>query len=180
MWCKTVYSKKKHFLPLIKNTNISVISVLKSLWLFIEILFRDKNEGNCRKVVAGCDLCQKCKQGETYYGGMNSVVPEKPNELLYVNLIGPLAKGRGGATQLLVTIDAFSKYVSLYPLRRGTTNNILRCLTTKYFISAGKTTVILSDNDTYFTKKKWVNKLKEEGVQFTLWYIFLRKTSQNG
>lgn len=55
---------------------------------------------------------------------MNSVVVNKPGKLICVDLMGPLPPSRGGVTQLLVVLDAFTKFVRLYTLKRAKTKNI--------------------------------------------------------
>lgn len=95
---------------------------------------------------------------------MNSVIPKNCNEIACLDLMGPLPISRSGATQLLVVVDAFSKYVSLYPLKRATTRAVLRCLIDKYFLEVGKPRGILSDNGSQFSSRLWVSTLKEHNV----------------
>lgn len=118
----------------------------------------------CRKLLASCDICQKSKISPHLLGEMHSVVPIGINDIVCLDLMGPLPVSRSGATQLLVVIDAFSKYVELYPLCRATTKSILRCLTSRYFSEIGKPRIILSDNGTQFSSHLWSETLKQQDV----------------
>lgn len=96
---------------------------------------------------------------------MHSAIPDGPNDLLCLDLMGPLPKSRGGVQYLLVTIDAFSKYVRLYALKRATTTIILNRLIKEQFPQVGKPTRILSDNGTQFTSHRWKTVLEELGIK---------------
>uniref|UniRef100_V5GHR5 RNA-directed DNA polymerase n=1 Tax=Anoplophora glabripennis TaxID=217634 RepID=V5GHR5_ANOGL len=117
-----------------------------------------------RRIIAGCELCQKAKPCERLRGEMNSLVPNGPNEVTCLDIVGPLPVSRGGATQLLVVVDAFSKLVCLYALKRCTTKAILNALLNKYIVRVGKPRVVLSDNATYFSSHKWIEGLTEQGI----------------
>lgn len=82
-----------------------------------------------------------------------------------IDLIGPLPRSRGGTTQLLVALDAFSKLVRLYALKRATAKSVLRCLIEKYFTELGIPNKILSDNGPQFSSHVFTNGLKDKGIQ---------------
>lgn len=130
-----------------------------------EKFYFPKMQKRIRKVVAACDLCQKSKPSKTNRGDLHSVVVEKPGQLVCLDLIGPLPKSRGGVTQLLVVVDAFSKYVRLYPLKRATTVSILNRILKDYVPQVQKPRRILSDNGTQFTSQKWVDTLEKEDIK---------------
>ncbi|KAG5862727.1 hypothetical protein JTB14_022799 [Gonioctena quinquepunctata] len=104
-----------------------------------------------RQIVAACDLCQKGKCSPKSRGLLNPIITKKPGELVCLDMIGPLPQGRGGVTQILVIVDAFSKFVKLYALRRATSKAILNKIV-KDNTECSKTECILSDNATQFTK----------------------------
>nr|CAI5861740.1 unnamed protein product [Callosobruchus analis] len=122
-------------------------------------------QSSCRKIVVTCELCQKAKISPYLHGPMQSIIPEGVNQIMCLDLIGPLPPARGGMTQLLVCVDAFSKLVTLFPLRRATTAAILKRVINDYFKRAGKPKIILSDNGTQFASKKWQHNLEAEGVK---------------
>lgn len=118
----------------------------------------------CRKITSSCDLCQKSKISPSLHGPMLNVIPNSINQLVCLDLMRPLPRSRAGATMLLVVIDALSKYVSLYPLKKATTASVLRCLTERYFDEVGRPQVVLSDNGSQFTSRKWLSVLQDLGI----------------
>lgn len=130
----------------------------------IQFYFWPKMRHDILKIVSSCDLCQKSKISNKYHGEMRSVVATAPNDIVCLDLVGPLPASRGGATQLLVVIDAFSKYVSLYSLKRATRRSILNCLVNKYFSEIGTPRLILSDNGTQFQGHSWKEALLAHNV----------------
>lgn len=117
------------------------------------------------KVLAGCELCQKSKVGPRSFGEMGHVIPKCPNEIICTDLMGPLPTSRGGVNFILVMVDAFSKYICIYSLKRATAKNILTCLFNKYIPKMGKPKAILSDNGTQFTSELWLDGLSRENIQ---------------
>nr|CAH7766642.1 unnamed protein product [Callosobruchus chinensis] len=92
------------------------------------------------------------------------MLPEAPDTLDCIDFIGPLHQSRGRATYLLVFVDAFSKFVKLSPLKRATTDGVIRCAS-KYFEDVGKPKRILSDNGSQFSSMKWVSFLERSVVK---------------
>jgi transposase InsO family protein len=118
------------------------------------------------KIMAACDICQKTKYpNSTLTLPMQSNLPKKPGELLCIDLFGPLLRANLGMTCLLVVMDAFSKYVVVYPLRRPTTDKILRKILYEYIPSFGKPVAILSDCGSQFMSKRWNSVLKDEQIR---------------
>ncbi|KAG5870692.1 hypothetical protein JTB14_003890 [Gonioctena quinquepunctata] len=117
------------------------------------------------KIVAACNLCQKAKCSPKSRGLLNPIITKKPGELVCLDMIGPLPQGRGGVTQILVIVDAFSKFVKLYALRRATSKAILNKIVKDYIPNVEKPECILSDNATQFTGELWKTTLGELGIR---------------
>lgn len=117
-----------------------------------------------RKVLAGCQLCQKAKISVTSTGEMHSVITHRPNELVCLDLIGELPVSRGGGKYILTMIDAFTKHVRLYALRNCTSRAILNRILNDYVSTVGKPDAILSDNASYFISKSWSENLRSAGI----------------
>ena len=66
---------------------------------------------------------------------------------------------------MLSTIDAFSKYVALYPLRRANTKAVINKLKKDHFPKYGKPSKIVTDHGTQFTSPVWSEFLKEQEIQ---------------
>lgn len=108
-----------------------------------------------KKCLQTCDLCQGVKVlNYSMQGEYQRVAAKKPNELVTIDFYGPLPKSTAGIQFLLVAIDAFSKYVRLYPMKRATTKVALNKMINDYFIKVGKPEKLLSDHGTQFTAAK--------------------------
>lgn len=112
-----------------------------------------------------CNICQMAKPSRMPKPELESILPEGPNELLAVDIYGPLPRSIGGTTYLFVALDVFSKYVALYALKQANTRTILKKLEDHYFPNIGKPTRILSDQGTQFTSRKWSQTLISANVQ---------------
>jgi len=89
---------------------------------------------------------------------MLSLIPEKPREIVSADLMGPLPRGQGGCRCILAILDVFSKYIKLYPLKRATTDTIIKRIINDYIPAIELFQKILTDNGTQFTSNKW-NKI---------------------
>ena len=115
-----------------------------------------------------CETCQKVK-----YKNIGTKAPlqiievQRPNQLLSIDFIGPLPKARAGLRYVLVCLDAFSKYVALYPLKHATTNAVINKIFNDYIKNHGKPERIQCDHGTQFTSPKWIEKLEKEKITCT-------------
>jgi hypothetical protein len=76
--------------------------------------------------------CRQCVLGKSHTGRLAGLRQrgERPSSALdvwHIDHAGPLVKSHG-CTQLLVVIDAFSKYCSLRPIRKKSTEDTIRAL----------------------------------------------------
>ena len=121
---------------------------------------------NIKHFVLSCDLCQRVKHPTVAMEGeYNLVASEGPSDLVTVDYYGPLPRGRGGVEYLFVMLDAFSKLVRLYPMRRATAMMSLKKVLDNYIPECGKPRRILSDNGTQFTSPRWRARLEGEGIR---------------
>ena len=109
-----------------------------------------------RQRLASCDSFQRNKvTNQTCFSGMKNYLPKRPNEILSIDFYGPLPTSKGGLKYILSTIDAFSKYVVLYPLRRANTKAVINKLIKDHFPKYGKPSKIVTDHGTQFTSPVW-------------------------
>lgn len=114
----------------------------------------------------GCDICQRVKYlNYAMEGGYQFLKASKPNELISVDFFGPLPRSVGGVQYLFVIQDIFSKLVTIYPIKRATTQICLTKLQRHYFEKVGKPERILSDHGTQFTSHTWKNSLEAQGLK---------------
>lgn len=119
-----------------------------------------------RNIVSKCLLCLKSKYPNSYlHGSFTAIIPESPNDIVAVDIFGPLPRSAGGVTNVLVVLNVFTKYVKLYALRKATARAVFRRIKDNYFVQMGKPKRILSDHGTQFTSHIWIDGLKNEGVR---------------
>jgi transposase InsO family protein len=97
-----------------------------------------------------CDICQKCKPSNTKPPGlMKSSCHERPWDTVYLDLMGPYVKSAPGRFEyILVVVDAFTRFVFLFPLRCATSNAISVILENEIFCTFGMPKAIVTDNAT--------------------------------
>jgi hypothetical protein len=118
------------------------------------------------KIISKCHVCQKNKVLTIkYVGDMQPIIPKEPLEIVAFDLYGELPQSRGGVKYILVLIDIFSKYVTLYAIKKCTSRSILQKILNEYIPNVGRPKYILSDNGSQFRSNVWSKTLKEEGIK---------------
>ena len=112
-----------------------------------------------------CDSCQRSKYPTTKLQPlMQPILTDRPGELLSIDFYGPLPTSTAGAKYLLTTVDVFSKFVVIYPIKKANTATVIRKILNDYVPKYGKPTKIICDHGTQFTSKLWAKKLSEENI----------------
>lgn len=130
-----------------------------------------------KRIIRNCEICQMTKCSALPNPELHSIIPNTKNELLALDIYGPLPVSRGGVSYVLVLLDVFSKYVTFYALKKATTRAILNRLTTDYFPKIGLVKNILSDHGTQFTSGKWKETL--ESLNIKVIYSSVRRPQAN-
>lgn len=113
--------------------------------------------------------CRECFKGNaptTRYqkGVIKGVTTEKPKELLCMDFMGPLPKGRGGVQHCLLCVDHFSKMGFGKAVKAPTSENVVSFLE-EIFGQYGKWEEVLSDQGKAFIGNKFVKFLEKKGVK---------------
>jgi transposase InsO family protein len=120
------------------------------------------------RLVESYDLCQKTKYpNRGLCGEMNAIIGENPGDLVTVDYYGPLPPSRSRISYILVVIDAFSKFVKLYPLRRAQVRTSVRTVV-EDFHRVVPIKVILSDHGSQFQSRLWQDILRQWGITPTM------------
>lgn len=124
-----------------------------------------------RKWVGACEICQKAKVWtQASEGPMGHVLADRPGKLICSDLYGPLVTSSGGVKYLLVFVDAFTKHVWAYTLRRATTAAMIRRTRNEFLpsvravLGAGPE-AILSDHGSQYCARAWRRFAAEEGFK---------------
>lgn len=140
--------------------------VFKTLSYMKKFYFWRFMHRDIKKFVLTCDVCQRVKYlSIAMEGPYHLVNSEYPCDLICIDYYGPLPRGRGGVEYILVILDAFSKLVRLYPVKRATTHITLKKIIENYIPDCGKPKRILSDHATQFTSPNWKNGIEKEGIK---------------
>lgn len=111
--------------------------------------------GMCRDIksyVRTCHDCQMSKPSPNTRLGLHSAAPaSRPWECLHIDHVGPYPRSNRGNIGILSMIDAFSKFVLLFPVTSINTQITIDILVHKVFGVFGPPKVIVSDNHAIFT-----------------------------
>jgi hypothetical protein len=116
--------------------------------------------------VKGCPDCQRAKPAQnSRIGPHSSQVVTRPMERIFVDFVGPVVRSRKGNFALFVVLDGFSKLVSLYPVRKISSDVVKNCLVEKFFPAYGVPQTIVSDNATAFKCRTFYNLCFSWGIR---------------
>ena len=142
------------------------IGPLKVIKMLNDFFYYPKMAKIVRRSLANCDSCERNKvTNQTCFSEMKNYLPERPNKISSIDLYGPFSASKGGFKYILSAIDAFSKHVVIYPLRRANTKAVINKLSKDHFPNYGKPSKIITDHGTQFTSPIWSEFLKEKGIQ---------------
>lgn len=165
---------------LIKETHeiYGHVGIKKTFSLLNEAFFYKKLKNKCNQIIKKCENCQYDKHNQKgSFTELKTIETEKPNELMSMDFYGPLPISNAGCAYLLVTMDAFSKYVVLYPIVKATTAAIINKITKDYIPKYGKPDRILMDHGTQFTSDRLLKKLEELDIKYS--FTSIRHPSGN-
>lgn len=81
------------------------------------------------------------------------------------DLIGPLPKSKRGNAFILVVSDYLSKFTLLFPLRKSSTETVIRHLENYVFMLFGIPRTLLCDNGPQFRSSKFYSSLRGMGLK---------------
>lgn len=116
-----------------------------------------------------CDHCLKCIVGKTHSGakqGLLHPIDKKPIpfETVHADCVGPFPVSPDGFKQLLLIIDAFTKFLFLIPLK--TLSGPETCDVLRIYLSMfGITKTFISDRGTNFTDNSVKKLLQDLGIK---------------
>ena len=102
--------------------------------------------------VRSCEPCQRCSKAHSKVPMMERRVMAEPFEVMAIDLVGPLPKGKGGCEYLLTCICMASRWLEAIPLKSITARNIANCLV-NIFSRTGIPLELISDQGTQFMGK---------------------------
>jgi hypothetical protein len=103
--------------------------------------------------VRQCEMCQWAKPAQDTKVGWHAASPvSEPLARLFIDFMGPRVCSKRGNCAILV-VDAFSKFVSFFPVRKMTSQIVFDCLEGGFFQRYGIPQSIVTDNAKVFRCK---------------------------
>ena len=109
-----------------------------------------------KEKVKQCKICMQSKSAQRHFEG--KLVSNPVNNALdtiFLDTFGPLPRSKQMNQYILIAVDAFSKFVWLYPIRDCKSKQIIDKLNGCIFNSFGMPRTIVSDNATYFVSNEF-------------------------
>lgn len=127
-------------------------------------------EKEIRDYVGKCDVCKASKASK-----QNQISPlgkqregDRPWQMIYIDLIGPLPRPKNGFRHVVVAVDAFSKFVRAKPLREATAKGVVDFVKSDLFLTFGIPEIVISDNAKQFISAEFKALLKQ--CQVKIWH----------
>nr|XP_055053112.1 uncharacterized protein LOC129438391 [Misgurnus anguillicaudatus]XP_055053113.1 uncharacterized protein LOC129438391 [Misgurnus anguillicaudatus] len=101
--------------------------------------------------VKSCITCQKSKSdNQKPAGKIQQTITTRPNQMLGVDIMGPLPKSTNQNEYLLVFIDYYTRWVELFPMRKATALNIANIFRKEILTRWGVPDFLISDRGVQF------------------------------
>lgn len=113
--------------------------------------------------VRRCESCAKAKPSLYPPAPNSSYVPEGPWEVCSVDLAGPYCKSSKQSTVLFILLDVFSKWVTIFPLRKAKSESVINCMK-EVFFTFGVPRVVISDNGSQFVSNIYLEFCRLNGI----------------
>ncbi|KAI7789793.1 hypothetical protein IRJ41_013744 [Triplophysa rosa] len=104
-----------------------------------------------KRQVRTCVKCQTLKsENQKPAGKLQQTTTTRPNQMLGVDIMGPLPRSTNQNEYLLVFIDYYSRWVELFPMRKATAQNVASIFRKEILTRWGVPDFILSDRGVQF------------------------------
>lgn len=121
-----------------------------------------------KKYVKSCIDCAYAKATTNNEGLLHPIVKNGiPFHTLHTDHLGPFIKSKKGNTHILVTVDSFTKFVFIKPVRNTKTQNVIRVLE-DIFDTFRNPDRIISDRGSCFTSHAFRRFCMDRGVKHIL------------
>jgi len=142
------------------------VGVSKTYRLITEQFYCKSLKKYIKRFIKICHTCQLKKPSACETDVEGSIHARDRLDLVSMDYFGPLPEGQYKFKYILVIIDNFTRYVTLYPTRSVNLSQTKRCFL-KYANSVsdvGNINKVLTDNATTFTSHKWKTFLDDLNI----------------
>ena len=123
-----------------------------------------------RRMISKCNSCLQFKANQSgAIGFAHSTPTQEPWEVVTMDFVGPLPRSAKGNQMLLVIQDKHTKWAEFIPLRKATTQTLLKAFRENIISRYGYPKVLITDNGSQFASKIFRDFLAESDIrqQFT-------------
>lgn len=119
-----------------------------------------------KKYVASCLECAHHKVPSGLKAGELHPIPkvDKPFHTIHADHLGPFIRSKRGNTYILVVIDAFTKFISLFAVRNTKSSTSIRVFK-EHFSYFGTPVRLITDQGTSFTSNTFKSFIKSTGIK---------------
>lgn len=119
-------------------------------------------DGDITAAVEACHTCQEHQRAPRAAPVRPWPFPERPWSRLHVDFAGPLRN-----TYLFIAVDAYSKWIEVFPVTSCSTSVTVDCLR-KMFAIQGLPDIVVSDNGPAFVSEEFKTFLRKNGIRQVL------------
>jgi hypothetical protein len=142
-------------------------------------------EEKIKKIVSNCVPCILAERKFGKQEGFLNPIDkgDRPLQTYHVDHLGPLSQTKKGYKYIFAVIDAFTKFVWLYPTKTTNSEEVIRHLKDQQSIFGNPKTII-SDRGAAFTSARFEEYCAEEKIKLSMddsekWYKHLRKVQED-
>lgn len=143
------------------------VGVFKTFHRIVEKYYWPCMRADVAKFVRRCTVCaaHKPSQEKATDRMVSHVKANRPWEMVSTDIIGPLPKSKSGNSFILVVTDYLSKFCLLFPLRKASTEAIIRKIENDVFLVFGVPRLLLCDNGPQYRSKQFIQFCKGYNCQ---------------
>jgi hypothetical protein len=156
--------EKEDIIALAHNDSVGHSGVERTMKVLESLKYKWKGmRKDVERFVASCPSCQLLGSRISNLSGESFWInPSGPMDIISIDHIGPMnsandGEGRGG--HILVIIDCFSKWTSLYHVKDTSAKAAVQCFN-KFIAMFGEPVHVMSDNGPAFSSNLWNEYLK--------------------
>ena len=126
-----------------------------------------------RELVQRCEKCKEAKPARHYHGPLRTVPASGVWETIFIDIMGPLVRSNG-YNNVLILVDAVSKYCHLIPLINATAQTVINKLK-DVFKMHGVCSKIVSDGGSCFKAHQFKNFMFKLGIEHHIIPAYMQK-----
>ncbi|XP_073729489.1 uncharacterized protein [Misgurnus anguillicaudatus] len=117
-----------------------------------EVAFWPGMWSDVKRHVKTCITCQKFKNdNQKPAGKLQQTIPTRPNQMIGVDIMGPLPRSTHQNEYLLVFVDYYTRWVELFPMRNATAHTVATIFRKEILTRWGVPDFLVSDRGVQFT-----------------------------